>query len=74
MMYVRISPPWIEISDSYTEDSSTYTIRLDDIVAVYDKSDSVYNYGILTRHSGWISNIDRDSLRMLKGYMMSGKV
>lgn len=69
--HIKINLPWIEVEDRYKNPTGTRVININDISSVYDRSDTLYRTGVITKFGHCIENISDESLSELKDFLMS---
>lgn len=72
--YIKnVNWPWVEIRDAY-EGDGTIVINMNEVSCVYDKSDTIYKWGVRWKDGSWLDNFSKEALAELKELVMNRKV
>jgi hypothetical protein len=72
----RVNWPWVEIEDGFDGlggQDSTLVINVNDIIMIWDRSNSSYRYGVRLKDGSWFEPISKDGLNELKDLIMTHK-
>lgn len=66
----RVNWPWVEIDDYYTDIDETLIINIDEVAAVWSRTNTKHRAGVKLKSGDWIEIISGAALKELKNLIM----